>query len=132
MTDINTTSPKERADSGTAERTRGGVTFSPRVDIYETDRELVLLADLPGVKPEDIDLRYEKGELILQGKTQPRHAGKVSLLNEYEVGDFYRVFSIHESIDSTKIEGEVKNGVLTVHLPKMEASRPRQINVKVQ
>jgi HSP20 family molecular chaperone IbpA len=111
------------------ERTRGGVTFTPRVDIYETDKELVLVADMPGVRPENVDLRYEQGELIVYGKVEPRHGGRTNLLSEYQVGDFYRVFAIHESIDSTKITAEFKNGVLTVHLPKAEAVRPRQIKV---
>jgi HSP20 family protein len=119
-----------RTEQATPERTHGGVSFTPRVDIYETDKELVLVADLPGVRLEDMDLRYEQGELILYGKVRPRHEGRTSLLNEYQVGDFYRAFAIHESIDSTKIAAELKNGVLTVHLPKQEAARPRQINVK--
>jgi HSP20 family protein len=120
-------------DSATApETTRGGLFFTPRVDIYETDQELVLMADLPGVRPEDVDLRYERGELILHGKVKPGDSARRFLLNEYEVGDFYRAFSIHESIDHTRIEAEVKRGVLTVHLPKAEPARPRQIAVKAE
>ena len=117
-------------EQATTERTHGGVSFTPRVDIYETEKELVLQADVPGVRPEDVDLRYEQGELILYGKVPPRHRGRTNLLNEYQVGDFYRAFAIHESIDSSKISAECKNGVLTVHLPKAEAARPRQINVR--
>ena len=87
-------------------------------------------ADMPGVAPEGIDLRYEQGELILQGKVSPsRRAGHL-ILGEFEDGDFYRVFQIHESIDSSRIEAECKNGVLTVHLPKAESAKPRQISVK--
>src|SRR5262249_16967145 len=104
--------------------------FTPRVDILETDKELTLFAEMPGVRPEDVNLRYENGELVVHGKTQPRSTGKPMLLQEYEDGDFYRVFRIDESVDATKIEAESKNGVLTVHLPKIEAVRPRQINVK--
>src|SRR5262245_42975388 len=130
MSDTNVPS-KERGEVKGPERTRGGTTFQPRVDIYETDRELTLVADVPGVRPEDVDLRYDNGELLLYARPQPRHTGKTALLGEYEVGDFHRVFRIDESIDSTKIEGECKNGVLTVHLPKVEAKKPRQINVKV-
>jgi HSP20 family protein len=118
-----------RTEQATTERTHGGVSFTPRVDIYETEKELVLQADLPGVRPEDVDLRYEQGELMLYGKVQPRHRGRTNLLAEYQVGDFYRAFAIHESIDASKISAECKNGVLTVHLPKAEAARPRQINV---
>jgi HSP20 family protein len=129
MADI-TTTPKERSEQTTPERTRGGVYFTPRVDIYETDKELTLVADVPGVRPEDVDLRYERGELLLHGKVQQRHPEQNFLLREYEVGDFYRAFNIHESIDSSRISAECKNGVLIVHLPKAEASQPRQISVR--
>lgn len=115
-----------------AEATRNGKYFMPRVDIHETEGELLLFADLPGVKPGDIDLRYEQGELVLQAKTTRRpHEGHL-LFAEYEEGDFYRAFKIHETIDASKIEAEVKNGVLLVHLPKMEKARPRQVTVKAQ
>lgn len=130
MTENKPLTQKERTEQTTqVERTRGGVAFTPRVDIFETSRELVLQADMPGVRPEDIDLRYERGELQLHGRVQPRQRPGNFLLAEYEEGDFYRVFSIHESIDASRIEAECKNGVLTVHLPKVEALQPRQIAV---
>jgi len=130
MADVTTTVAKDRGEVAHPQPTRGGMQFTPRVDIFETDKELTLYAELPGVRPQDVELRYEKGELMLHGRVQPRHAGKQLLLQEYEVGDFYRAFSIHESIDATRIEAECKNGQLTVHLPKVEAVRPRQIAVK--
>src|SRR5207253_2450605 len=105
---------KDKTTTAHPEATRGGAHFTPRVDIFETDRELTLTAELPGVRPEDVDLHYEKGELILHGRVRPRQGNRVLLLNEYEEGDFYRAFSIHESVDATKIEAECKNGVLTV------------------
>ena len=113
-----------------AETTRSGRHFAPRVDIYENDGELLLYADLPGVKPGDIDLRYERGELTLQGKLTPRHPVGHPVLREYDEGDFYRVFQINETIDASKIEAEYKRGVLTVHLPKQEAVKPRLVAVK--
>jgi HSP20 family protein len=122
---------KDRGEQLNPESTRG-VFFTPRVDIYETDTELTLYADLPGVGPEDVDLRYEGGELILHGRVKPRHADENFVLQEYEEGDFYRVFSIHESIDSSRIEADCKNGVLVVHLPKVEEARPKQITVRGQ
>lgn len=128
MSDSHPTSPKERAGASRRETTRGP-TFRPRVDICETANELTLIADLPGVRPEDVDLRYENGELLLHGKVRSRHEGSY-LMQEYDVGDFYRVFTISETIDSSRIEAECKHGVLTVHLPKMEAARPRQIQVR--
>jgi HSP20 family protein len=120
---------KDRNQQGSPERTRGGVAFTPRVDIYEDAQELVLCADLPGVRPEDVELRYERGELLLHGRVHPRPPQGSVLLTEYEEGDFYRSFSIHESIDSSTIAAECKNGVLTVHLPKVAAAQPKQIRV---
>jgi HSP20 family molecular chaperone IbpA len=113
---------------------RGGVFFTPLVDIYENDKELILYADLPGARPADVDLRYEQGELVLHAKVPPRHqeTARGFLVNEYEVGDFYRAFSIHESIDAGKISAEFKNGVLVVHLPKMAEAQPRQIAVQAR
>ena len=124
-----TTQP--RADLKQAEATRNAY-YTPRVDIFETGSELVLYADLPGVAPKDIDLRFENGELILQGKVSPReHRGHL-LLGEFEPADFYRVFQVHESIDSSRIEAENKNGVLIVHLPKEEKAKPKQVTVKAR
>jgi HSP20 family molecular chaperone IbpA len=121
---------KDRAEVVRPEATRGGAHFTPRVDIVETENELTLYAEVPGVRPEDVNLNYERGELLLHGRVAPRGGQRGWLLQEYEVGDFYRAFSIHESIDSSRIEAECKNGVLIVHLPKAEAARPRQINVR--
>jgi HSP20 family protein len=130
MNEARQVSGKDRSQSASPERTHGGVAFTPRVDIYETDKELVLCADVPGVRPEDVDLRYERGELLLHGRVQPPARPGAMLRCEYEEGDFYRSFSIHESIDSNKIEAECKNGVLTVHLPKVAAAQPKQIRVR--
>jgi HSP20 family protein len=116
--------------STTAEATRGGPYFTPRVDIYETDKELTLYADVPGVRPEDVDLRYERGELLLHARVQPSARRGNFVVEEFEEGDFYRAFQIHESIDSTKIEAECKNGVLIVHLPKAESAQPRKVAVR--
>jgi HSP20 family protein len=129
-----TTAQKGRNDVANPERTRGGVFFAPLVDIYENDKELTLYADLPGVRPDDLDLRYEQGELVLHGKVRSRReqSERGFLLSEYEVGDFYRAFAIHESIDPGKISAEFKNGVLVVHLPKMAEAQPRQISVQAK
>jgi HSP20 family protein len=77
-----------------------------------------------------VDVRFDNGELIIHGRCAPRHQGANYLLSEYGVGDFYRAFTISEQIDWQKISTELKNGVLTVHLPKAEAVKPRKITVK--
>ena len=101
-----------------------GDQLMPRVDIYENDEELVLYADVPGVAPKDVDLHFEKGELILQCRvTRPEQKGK-QVAGRYRVGDYYRVF-VHESINSIGIAAECSNGVLTVHLPKEERAKPQ-------
>jgi HSP20 family protein len=120
-----------RTELAAPERTRGGATYTPRVDIYETENELTLYADMPGVKTEDLDMRFENRELVVHGKVTPRHEGVQFLYGEYGVGDFYRTFAIGEAIDGGKISAELKNGVLTVHLPKSEAVKPRRIAVKM-
>jgi HSP20 family protein len=107
-----------------------GLCYTPRVDIVATEEECLLLADLPGVKPEDVDVRFENGELVVDGRCAPRHEGANYLMSEYGVGDFYRAFTISEQIDWQKISAELKNGVLTVHLPKAETAKPRKITVK--
>ncbi len=120
---------KQRAEQGRAESTRG-YALTPRVDVYETENELVLYADVPGVRAEDVDLRYERGELTLHGRVRPRQRPEQFFQYEYEPAEFFRVFQVHESIDGTRISAECKNGVLTVHLPKAEAVRPRQVKVR--
>jgi HSP20 family protein len=114
-----------------AEATRNGQFFTPRVDIVETESELLLYADMPGVNPYDIDLRYEQGELVLRGKVPPREATGHLIFSEFETGDFYRDFQVKETIDASKIEAEFKNGVLIVHLPKQESVKPKQVPIRV-
>lgn len=121
---------QEKSEVATVERTRGGVTYSPRIDIWEGDDELVLYADLPGVAPEDLDIRFENRELTINGKVTPRHSDTQFLYGEYGIGDFFRNFSIGEAIDSENISAELNNGVLTLHLPKTEQVRPRRIEIK--
>lgn len=123
-------SKREQREVATVERTRGGLTYSPRIDIWETDEELVLYADLPGVAPEDLDIQFENHELRIHGKVAPRHEDAKFLYGEYGIGDFFRTFSIGEMVDSQNISAELKNGVLTLHLPKTEAVKPRRIAVK--
>jgi len=114
-----------------AEATRNGQFFTPRVDIVETETELLLYADMPGVDPNNIDLHYERGELVLRGRVSAREMKGPLIFNEFETGDFYRVFQVQESIDASKIQAEFKNGVLTVHLPKQESAKPKQVPIRV-
>ena len=116
--------------TATLERTRDGVTYTPHIDIVETADELVLFGDLPGVDPQNLDVRFENKELVIHGRVTPRHKNVEFSYGEYGVGDFYRAFTIGEAIDTEKITAELKNGVLVLHLPKSEAVKPRRIAVK--
>src|SRR6187431_1740412 len=103
---------QEQGNVATVERTRGGLTYSPRADIWETDEELLVYADLPGVSPENLDVRFENGELTIHGKVDLRHDDITFLYGEYGIGDFYRTFTIGEMIDANQISAELCNGVL--------------------
>ena len=103
----------------------------PAAGGHPGDRAGVLLrADLPGVKPADVDVRFENGEMTLHGRRTPAHLGKRRALWEYEPAHYHRAFRLTEDVAADQIEAELKNGVLTVRLPKAEAAKPRRINVK--
>jgi HSP20 family protein len=120
----------QAADAGQVESRRSGRTYRPQVDIAETAAEVTLTVDMPGVKQEAIELNFEEGELTVRGTVAPRHGEDTRyLLREYGVGDFQRVFRVGEQIDVAGIAANYAHGVLTVHLPKLQAAQPRKITV---
>lgn len=123
---------RESHDTQKAERIHAGRTYVPPVDIVEKEDRLLLLADLPGVKSDRLDISYERGELTLHGKVEPRQnvAQTHYLLREYGVGDFYRSFQVGEGIDASRIEAQLVDGVLVLNLPKTHDAVPRKIAVK--
>lgn len=133
QTDMQKQDAKQHAEVTRAERTRDARTYVPNVDIVEQADGLLLVADMPGVRAEDVDIQYEQGLLTIQGRVQARHddvGPDQYMLREYGVGDFYRSFRVGEGVDIDKIRAELKNGVMTLHLPKAEALKPRKISVK--
>jgi len=122
---------KERGQD-VAEAQDVGVLARPRVDVLETENEVLLVADLPGVKSDAVDVRFENGELTIHGRRFPGNANKKRALTEYEPTHYHRTFRLTEDIAADRIEAEMKAGVLTVRLPKAEAAKPRRINVKGQ
>jgi HSP20 family protein len=105
-------------------------TFTPRADILEKPDELLLLLDVPGVKAEDVEIQFERGELTVHARCAPSVPAGRCLTAEYEVGDFYRAFLLGEDIAAERISAELKDGVLTVHLPRSDAARARRIAVR--
>jgi len=123
----------EKPEVSRVEPTYEGPRYVPQVDILEDEEKLVVLADLPGVEAGDVDIQFENGVLAIHGKATPRQpADTPFLLREYGVGDFYRTFNVSESIDAGRISAEYADGRLTLLLPKVEAVRPRKIEVKAR
>lgn len=112
------------------EQTRPGLVFTPAVDIFETDKEITLLADLPGVTTQDIAIDLRDGVLTISGEVKPwEKADETDVLVEFEVGKYYRQFALSEAIDQAKIDAQLKDGVLKLTLPKMAKAQPRKIAV---
>ena len=114
-----------------AESTRPGLVFTPAVDIFETDREITLLADIPGVKAADLNIDLRDDTLTLTGTVAPFEGPQEEdILIEYEIGTYYRQFSLSEVIDQGKIDAQLTDGVLRLRLPKVEKATPKKITVK--
>ena len=104
---------------------------APMVDIYETDEDFVLIANMPGVSRENVKLKMEEGALSIFGKIDFEEASQRKYtLNENEVGHFYRKFRISGGIDDSKIEAKFENGQLIVKLPKHDRIKPRTISIR--
>ena len=101
----------------------------PKVDIYENEHEILLMADVPGVNKDGLKIHLDKEKLTLDGKTHEETHGSL-LGQEYETHDFRRSFTMPAGIDGTKITADLKQGVLCLHLTKSPSLQPRQIEVK--
>ncbi len=122
---------KKHEVSGATEHTRSGPVFIPPVDIFETENEINLLADMPGVKSDDVDIDLRENTLTIAGEIAPFEQGEEDdLLVEYEVGRYFRQFTIPELIDQEKIDAQLSEGVLKLVLPKAEKAKPRKIEIR--
>jgi HSP20 family protein len=136
----NTMSKESRADIQTVEKgnmaavpeqTRPGPVYLPAVDIFENERAITILADMPGVKAKDLKIDLRESVLTLSGRvTDTGGPGEASVLREYEPGTFFRQFTLGETIEQTEIDAKLADGVLRLELPKLEKARPRQITVR--
>lgn len=128
MSEIKAKEKKEVA--GKAEQTKPGPVFTPSVDIFETETALTVLADLPGVTADNLDIDLHEDVLSLVAHiTEEREPGESLLLKEYETGQYIRKFTLSEVIDQEKIKAELADGVLRLTLPKVEKAKPRKIQV---
>ena len=119
------------AEGGAGERTHARPAFIPRVDIFDSDAGLVLVADIPGAGPGDLDITLERGQLTIRADVK-EHApeGMSALYREYEIGDWERSFTLSRDFDMEKIEADLQDGVLTVTLPRAPEPEAKRIQVK--
>ena len=108
-------------------------TWAPAVDIFESEHELIVKADLPDVKPEELDIRVENNILTIRGerKFEKKVDEKNYLRVERSYGSFARSFSLANTVNSEAIKADYKDGVLTLTIPKREEAKPKQIKVNV-
>ncbi|MBF0119095.1 MAG: Hsp20/alpha crystallin family protein [Desulfobacterales bacterium] len=132
MADSKELQVKEKAKvPTTGEQTKPGLRFTPAVDIFETEKEITVLADMPGVKVNDLTIDLRDNVLTLEGDVAPFEGpDEKDVMIEFEVGKYWRQFTISEVIDQSKIDANLKNGVLRLRLPKVEKAQPRKITVK--
>ena len=113
-----------------AQPTRPGLVFTPYVDIFETERDTTLLADMPGVAADSLTIDLRDGVLTLSGDVKPWEGmGESDVLVEFEIGKYHRQFTLSEVIDQDRIEAKLEDGVLRLKLPKAERALPRKITV---
>ncbi|MDP3582364.1 MAG: Hsp20/alpha crystallin family protein [Ignavibacteria bacterium] len=105
--------------------------IAPLVDIYETKDDYYLSAQMPGVNKEDVKIKLVEGNLVIMGRIDYElNVNNRYVLKETEIGNFYRRFKISDSVDETKIDAKLENGVLNVKLPKHDRLKPKTIEIK--
>ena len=113
------------------EQTRPMRAFLPTADIFETEDALTVILEMPGVDRNNIDVNVENGVLMIEGKIDfGKYEGLQPVYSEYNIGPFRRSFRISSQIDQDKIKAEMRDGVITLTLPKAEQAKPRRIEVR--
>jgi HSP20 family protein len=129
--EVNTVQQQTPATREAGQRMPPRPVFMPAADIYETKDSIVVLAEMPGVSPDGVDISLERRVLTIRGRSTPsEHPGYQRVYNEYADGDYERVFTLSENIDRDRIEATLKDGVLQLVLPKAEAAKARRIELK--
>jgi HSP20 family molecular chaperone IbpA len=124
--DIQVREKKEIESQG--EMTQAGAFFVPNVDVFEDKAQMVLVADMPGVGKDSVDIRVEENRLLIKGSVSRDIPGEY-VLSEYSIGDYMRTFTLSNFIDQSSITASIKNGVLRIIMPKSESLKPRKISV---
>jgi len=127
----------QKSDAGTMqavpEPTHSGPVYTPAVDIFETESAITVLADMPGLEPENLTVDLRESVLTLVGRIpSPENNREGVILREHCTGTFLRQFTLSEAIDQSKIDAKLTDGVLRLELPKIEKAKPRQISVRAE
>lgn len=118
-------------ETAMAERTKDRVVFTPAVDIIEDANNLYIYADMPGADDKGVNITLENDVLTIEAQVaEVSFEGHNATYAEYGNGDYYRAFTLNESFERDKIEARMKNGVLSIVLPKAEAVKTRNIPIK--
>jgi HSP20 family molecular chaperone IbpA len=125
-TDTTTTTPSSRREAGT----RPGRTIAPSVDIVETDTQYVLLADMPGVAPQGLEVVAERDSLVVRGRVE--HSGATPDYQEFELADYHRAFMLTEDLDTDGVTAALRDGVLRLEIPKSPRVQPKKIPVRTE
>lgn len=121
---------KKREHDQRQESTIPARVFVPTADIYESQDALTVILEMPGVEKDNVDVRVEEGMLNIEGRLDPaKYQGLLPLYTEYNIGHYARSFRLSSKIDQTKIAADLKDGVLSLTLPKAEEAKPRTIKV---
>ena len=105
--------------------------FVPATDIYEAENELSVILEMPGVEKKNVDIRVEDGALNVEGRLDlAKYQGLQPLYTEYNIGHYARSFRLSSKIDQNKIAAEMKDGVLSLRLPKVEEAKARTIQIR--
>lgn len=118
-----------KREESALEPTRHLHSVIPEVDIYENDDEILLFADMPGISKDNVNVHIDNGKLTLTGIREMKMEG-VPTWEEFSDVEYHRVFSVPQTIDIAKVNAELRDGVLRLHLPKSESAKPRQIQIK--
>jgi len=129
--EVKTVQQQTPATRETVQRMPSRPVYLPPADVYETKDSIVVLAEMPGVAADGVDISLERRVLTIRGRSAANdHSGYQRVYNEYADGDYERVFTLSENIDRDRIEATLRDGVLQLVLPKAEAAKPRKIELK--
>jgi len=121
-----------QATEKTPERVSRRAVATPPVDIYENDDEVLVVTDVPGATAEGLNIHFDKDQLFIEATTTPFDEDLNPLFREFGSVDYRRVFELAHGIDVENITADLKSGVLSIHLPKSAATKPRRINIKAE